>query len=346
MQSIPGKIFIGYRRKVSTWQALSVFYALHEVHHRDVWMDRELIAGEDWEEKILAVLDSSHHFILILAHKSLDGCIRKNDNFRKEIEFALESKKNIVPLFFDFNWTTERNYLRKAKKWARLPIAIRDLAKKDGKDMSLKEFKEVIGALNSSSLKGTKAVRVKDVPSEEKKQILNIVGTSVIETSSRLAMADKGEADDISSSDYFSDTAKYLNYPKSAAAQLIGFMSADLQVTIRFREKTGLGSAYDVRVTNASQAPITISDVIIHARKNESVAYSILESRYIQLGSILPIKLHYSDNLTLTIPLYFVGQELDKKTPRDDIKEFSIVDSFGNEFIYGTSGKYIGVTKR
>jgi tetratricopeptide (TPR) repeat protein len=96
-------VFISYRRTNLPW-ALAVYQNLT---HRgyDVFFDYESINSGDFEKIIIGNIRARAHFIVILTPSALERCVNADDWLRREIETALDEKRNIVPLFLEgFNF--------------------------------------------------------------------------------------------------------------------------------------------------------------------------------------------------------------------------------------------------
>ena len=103
MGKIEKTIFISYRRTNMPW-ALAIYQNL-TAHGYDVFFDYESIASGDFEQVILGNIRARAHFLVVLTPSALERCDNPNDWLRREIETALEEKRNIVPIFlegFDF----------------------------------------------------------------------------------------------------------------------------------------------------------------------------------------------------------------------------------------------------
>ena len=119
----PGEktVFISYRRSNAAW-ALAVFQNLIQ-HGYDVFFDYDGIASGDFETVILENVRSRAHFLVLLTPSALERCGDPNDWLRREVETALVSRRNVVPLMlegFDFgsagidqHLTGELNALRR-----------------------------------------------------------------------------------------------------------------------------------------------------------------------------------------------------------------------------------------
>jgi hypothetical protein len=99
MARIEKTVFISYRRK-DHYAALAVYQDLTSRGY-DVFLDYTSIHSGDFEEIIVSNIRARAHFILILTPTALDRCNEPGDWLRREIETAIDEKRNIVPLFFD-----------------------------------------------------------------------------------------------------------------------------------------------------------------------------------------------------------------------------------------------------
>jgi tetratricopeptide (TPR) repeat protein len=103
MERIEKTVFISYRRTNIPW-ALAIFQNLHQ-HGYDVFFDYNGIASGDFESVILGNITARAHFLVLLTPSALENCDKPADWLRCEIETALDSRRNIVPLMlegFDF----------------------------------------------------------------------------------------------------------------------------------------------------------------------------------------------------------------------------------------------------
>jgi len=127
MARIAKTVFISYRRLDIAW-ALAVFQNL--THYGfDVFFDYSGIASGDFERVILENIKARAHFIVLLTPGALDRCSDPADMFRREIEAALGSQRNIVPLMLEgFDFSTPKiasqltGTLAALKRYNGLPI--------------------------------------------------------------------------------------------------------------------------------------------------------------------------------------------------------------------------------
>src|SRR5215210_3231327 len=105
MSRIERTVFISYRRRDISW-ALAVYQYLTNQKY-DVFFDFSSLSSGDFEQVIISNINARAHFLLILTPTALDRCNEPGDWLRREIEAAIEEKRNIIPLFFDgFSFAT------------------------------------------------------------------------------------------------------------------------------------------------------------------------------------------------------------------------------------------------
>ena len=112
MARVEKTVFISYRRTNAPW-ALAIYQNLNNNGY-DVFFDFNGIASGDFESVILGNIKARAHFIVLLTPSALERCNEPGDWLRREIETALESKRNIVPLMlegFDFGTPAIANQL-------------------------------------------------------------------------------------------------------------------------------------------------------------------------------------------------------------------------------------------
>jgi len=100
-------VFISYRRTNFPW-ALAIFQELAQ-HGYDVFFDFTGLASGDFERVILENIYARAHFLVLLTPSALERCGDPDDWLRLEVEAAIGSKRNIVPLMlegFDFGSPT------------------------------------------------------------------------------------------------------------------------------------------------------------------------------------------------------------------------------------------------
>jgi tetratricopeptide (TPR) repeat protein len=103
MELVQKTVFLSYRRTNVSW-ALAIFQNLTQ-HGYDVFYDFMSIGSGDFESVIVENIKARAHFLVLLTPSALEHCDNPADWLRREIETALDSKRNIVPLMlegFDF----------------------------------------------------------------------------------------------------------------------------------------------------------------------------------------------------------------------------------------------------
>lgn len=100
---MPGRIektiFISYRRTNMPW-ALAIYQSL-TARGYDIFFDFQSINSGDFEQIIIGNIKARAHFLVILTPSALERCNNPGDWLRREIETALDEKRNIIPLFLE-----------------------------------------------------------------------------------------------------------------------------------------------------------------------------------------------------------------------------------------------------
>src|SRR5271165_4531632 len=105
MGRIEKTVFLSYRR-TNALGARAIFQSLTQ-HGYDVFFDFNGIASGDFESVILENIRARAHFVVLLTPSALERCGEPEDWLRREIETALEIKRNIVALMLEgFNFGT------------------------------------------------------------------------------------------------------------------------------------------------------------------------------------------------------------------------------------------------
>ena len=127
MDRVEKTVFISYRRTDEPW-GLAVFQDLTQ-HGYDVFIDYDGIASGNFETVILENIRARAHFLVLLTPTALERCNDPKDWMRREIEAALDSQRNIVPVMlagFDFDTPSSASQLTgklaALKKYNGLPI--------------------------------------------------------------------------------------------------------------------------------------------------------------------------------------------------------------------------------
>jgi hypothetical protein len=145
-------VFISYRRGSSgAWPQL-IFQDLTQ-HGYDVFLDTSDGTAGDFEQFILGHISTRAHFLLLLSQTTLDRCSEPDDFVRKEIERALASRRNIVPMYLDgFNISDSRIS-------SLLTGSLASLKQYSGVRVPLEYFSEVMSRLRKQYL-----ISIGDVP--------------------------------------------------------------------------------------------------------------------------------------------------------------------------------------
>jgi len=99
MERVEKSVFISYRRTNFPW-ALAVWQNLAQ-HGYDVFIDYDGISSGDFESAIFENIPARAHFIIILTPSALEHCGEPKDMMRREIEAAVQTKRNIVALMLE-----------------------------------------------------------------------------------------------------------------------------------------------------------------------------------------------------------------------------------------------------
>src|SRR5215475_8149643 len=99
MARVEKTVFISYRR-ADRWPAVALFKDLTQ-HGYDAFIDYDGIASGDFERSIVDNIRARAHFVVLLTPAALMRCDDPADWLRREIETAIETKRNVVPLLLD-----------------------------------------------------------------------------------------------------------------------------------------------------------------------------------------------------------------------------------------------------
>jgi tetratricopeptide (TPR) repeat protein len=99
MGRIEKTVFLSYRR-TNVFSALAISQNL-TLHGYDVFLDYTGMASGDFESVILENIRARAHFVVLLTPSALERCSEPGDWLRREIETAIEVKRNIIPLMFE-----------------------------------------------------------------------------------------------------------------------------------------------------------------------------------------------------------------------------------------------------
>lgn len=97
-------VFISYRRDGGEVTAKMIHDKLHDLGYQ-VFLDVESLRSGLFNIKLYSVIDECTDVVVILSPGALDRCENENDWVRREIEYALQKEKNVIPIMlrgFDF----------------------------------------------------------------------------------------------------------------------------------------------------------------------------------------------------------------------------------------------------
>jgi tetratricopeptide (TPR) repeat protein len=112
MRRIEKSVFICYRRTHFPW-AKAISQHLSGQGY-DVFFDFMSLNSGDFEQLIIENIKARANFLVLLAPSGLERCCDPKDWVRREIEIALDNKRNIVPILiegFDFGSPEAKKYL-------------------------------------------------------------------------------------------------------------------------------------------------------------------------------------------------------------------------------------------
>lgn len=137
-------IFISYRRDGGEVTARILRDSLTERGY-NVFFDVESLRSGAFNTKIYSVIDECKDFILILSPNALDRCKNSDDWVRREVEYALEKKKNVIPILLrNFEFPDD------------LPVTMQELPYRNGLAANLEYYEAFLEKLETflSSKKG------------------------------------------------------------------------------------------------------------------------------------------------------------------------------------------------
>jgi tetratricopeptide (TPR) repeat protein len=155
-------VFISYRRIVSSYIARAIFQDLRS-HGFDVFMDVESIDAGHFETIIINQIQARAHFIVILSPGTVERCIEGGDWLRREIEYAMECGRNIVPILAnDFRFDGTKSYLTGA---------LAELSRFNALTLHHEYFEEGMERLRTRFLKQRVLGRVVPTPPEDREMV-------------------------------------------------------------------------------------------------------------------------------------------------------------------------------
>ena len=115
-------IFISYRREGGMEMADAIYQRLQNAGY-SVFLDLEQLKSGKFNEQLLTVIDGCTDFIVVLPPHALNRCSDEEDWVRREVEYAIEKGKNVIPVMLrGFDWSNKST----------LPESIRELPNYEG----------------------------------------------------------------------------------------------------------------------------------------------------------------------------------------------------------------------
>ena len=99
MGRVDKTVFISYQHTNLPW-ALAIYQYLTKQGF-DVFFDYISIKSGDFDQIITENIKGRTHFVVLLTPSALEHCNEPRDLLRREVELAIDEKRNIVPLFFE-----------------------------------------------------------------------------------------------------------------------------------------------------------------------------------------------------------------------------------------------------
>jgi hypothetical protein len=90
-------VFISYRRGTGSEVARTITEFL-EGRGFDVFLDVDSLGAGHFDEQLLREIESRRNFVLICSPGCLDRCMHEGDWVRRELEYAIQTGRHIVPV--------------------------------------------------------------------------------------------------------------------------------------------------------------------------------------------------------------------------------------------------------
>ena len=167
-------VFISYRRDGGDGWARVIFGNLSERGYK-VFLDVDSIDSGNFERIILNQIEAHAHFLVLLTPRSLDRCNEPNDWLAREIQHAIKSQRNIVPLIFQkfsFDKLT-------------LPAAIASLPTYNALHIHNQYFDEGMTKLCDRFLKQPALGAIKPTPKADSAKVFDLLKASTHEAAAR-----------------------------------------------------------------------------------------------------------------------------------------------------------------
>jgi hypothetical protein len=147
MVRVEKNTFISYRRADGSW-ALNIYQWLTQRGY-DVFIDYEGIGSGSFETVIVENIHSRAHFLVLLSPTALERCDQPGDWLRREIEEAIASKRNLVPIMLPgFSFAAPETQ-------AKLTYGLSHLSDYNGLEITLSSFSDRMERLSTRFLNTT-----------------------------------------------------------------------------------------------------------------------------------------------------------------------------------------------
>jgi len=162
-QQTHNTVFISYRRSVSAYIARAIYYDLKQNGY-DVFMDVESIDSGQFDTIILRQIEARAHFLIICTPGTFERVTESGDWLRREIEYALDNGRNIVPIITaDFKFAKETNALLTGK--------LADLPRYNAVNAPHDYFEEAMTRLRTRFLKLPVGVSITPTPAIDRSAV-------------------------------------------------------------------------------------------------------------------------------------------------------------------------------
>jgi hypothetical protein len=129
-------IFISYRRDGGEVLGRLLFELMKDKYN--IFFDHESLSSGRFDQKLLDIIEGCNDFIVIFSKNCFDRCSNDGDWFMREINWAIENKKNIIPLIDkDFVLPTE-------EELSNYPERIRELINYHGYELNVAHIDSVV----------------------------------------------------------------------------------------------------------------------------------------------------------------------------------------------------------
>lgn len=96
-------VFISYRR--TSYDTANLIATRLKSAGYSVFFDVETLRAGKFNEQLLGVIENCRDFIVVLPPEALDRCINEDDWVRREVCYALQCGKNVIPVMLNgFQW--------------------------------------------------------------------------------------------------------------------------------------------------------------------------------------------------------------------------------------------------